>query len=221
MNLPECCRTFLGAAEHRFYARHAALLALFDRVRDVPGDIVELGVASGVSLRSWVHLVAKHGSSTRKVWGYDTFTGFPLFAVQDGEMAPAIGKRIGGETEMRDRPVSADAVAESVRQMPEYRDNGVTVMLVEGNILDTLNRVRGIQAALVFCDADTYFPTKAALDRLWPDAPAGALFVFDEYGHEPWPGETKAVDEFLAANPALKLERLDMESGPTACITKK
>ena len=219
IELRPCCRRFLGEGyiEVRFPARLLAQLVLFDWVSGVPGGIVELGVGSGVSLRGWVHFVAEHGPN-RGIWAYDTFTGFPPFAPEDGPEIPELGKRIGGETEIRERPVTKREVETSVLSM---FDGDVPVNIVEGDIAATLPRhTPPAPVALIFCDADTYAPTKAALDVLWPLLAPGGLIVFDEYGHDPWPGETKAVDEWLAVNPELNLERLSMESGPTAYVMK-
>ena len=219
--MKECCCQFLGDPPPPppfFFRRLEAQLALFDRIASVPGDIVELGVGSGVSLRGWAHFVAEHGP-TRRVWGFDTFAGFPSFSPEDGPEAPAIGKRVGGETEIRERPVTEREVTESLLGLS--RGGDVRVLLVRGDIVNELPKYSAtMKPALVFCDADTYAPTEIALRLLWRQASPGALFVFDEYGHEPWPGETKAVDDFIAANPGLKLERLDMESGPTALVVK-
>ena len=217
--LRACCLRFLGEAPRFFRKRLEAQLALFERVAGVPGGIVELGVGSGVSLRGWAHLVVEHGPG-RTIWGYDTFAGFPRFLPEDGPEVPALGKRVGGETECRDRPATRREVAASLAAFAEH----VNIRLVEGDITSVLPmdwmHARS-PLALVFCDADTYAPTKAALDILWPHLAPGGLIVFDEYGQEPWPGETRAVDEWLAANPGQPLERLSMESGPEALVVKR
>lgn len=220
--LRSCCQRFLNTAERRPRMRLASLLFLFDLIRDVPGDIVELGVASGESLRMWFHFIAEHDGSKRTLWGFDTFAGFPSFAPEDGVEIPMIGKRIGGETEIRDRPTTKQEVVASLLAMfqSSWRSD-VYGKLVEGDITVTLRKhTPPSPLALVFCDADLYTPTKAAIDLLWSRLAPGGLIIFDEYGQEPWPGEKKAVDDFIAVNPGLILERLDMESGPTALVVK-
>lgn len=214
--MKDCCLKFIGLAERRHAKRLEALVALYDRIENVPGDVVELGVGSGESLRCWVHMVVEHGGLWRRIWGYDTFAGFPKFAPEDGPLDPSLGKRVGGEPECLPRPATKSEVEASLPA-------GGDVLLVEGDIMSTL-RLRGPRApiALVFCDADTYGPTKTALDVLWSRLAPGGLMVFDEYGLATWPGETRAVDDFLHANHrrGLVLERLGMESGPAACIVK-
>ena len=100
-----CCLRFLGDPPPPlfFHKRLEAQLALFDRIASVPGDVVELGVGSGVSLRGWAHLVAEHGPA-RRIWGFDTFAGFPSFAPEDGALDPALGKRVGALRRRAARP---------------------------------------------------------------------------------------------------------------------
>lgn len=188
--------------------RRAALSTLFQMIANVPGDIVELGVASGATLREWQRLVELDGTN-RLVFGFDSFSGFPALSPEDGPEMIGIGKRVGGETELRPRPLRADEI------------NHGLARLIVGDICDTLPKMaQHLYPALVFCDADLYAPTKVALDLLWPRLPKGGLMIFDEYGHEAWPGETKAVDDFLVANPRLTLNRLDMPFGPSAYLVK-
>ena len=187
--------------------RFEALAVLYERIRDVRGAIVELGVASGESLRMWARLV---GDEDREIFGFDTFAGFPAFSSEDGPMAPAIGKRVGGETELRPRPLGIVEV-----------DVPCNVQLFAGDIVETLPKHAPDpdRVALVFFDADCYAPTKCGIEVLWPRLSKGGLFVFDEYGQDAWPGETKAVNDFVAKE-GLLLERLEMESGPSALVVK-
>lgn len=185
--------------------RFEALAVLYERIRGVRGAIVELGVASGESLRMWARLV---GDEDREIFGFDTFAGFPEFSTEDGPMAPAIGKCVGGETELRPRPLRVEEV--------NVPDN---VLLIEGDIAETLPKHVPDRVALVFFDADCYAPTKCGIDVLWPRLSKGGLFVFDEYGQDAWPGETKAANDFVTKE-GLLLERLEMESGPSALVVK-
>ena len=206
-----CCERYLGLGDQRVTARFISLLKLYARLQDVQGCIVELGVASGESIRTWAHFAEFHPGHVRRVYGFDTFAGFPVIGGEDGPLIPAIGKRVGGETDLRPRPLGLREV-----NVPPQ------IYLVEGDIVETLPKYAfyGSQLALVYFDADLYAPTKCGLDVLWPRLAPGGLFVFDEYGQEAWPGETKAVDDFLSTHVELKLERLTMESGPTACVVK-
>ncbi|EMO08132.1 hypothetical protein LEP1GSC137_4154 [Leptospira borgpetersenii str. Noumea 25] len=44
--------------------------------------------------------------------------------------------------------------------------------------------------------------------------------LFDEYGIHDWPGETKAVDEFLEEHQNLKLHTFSWTNSPAAYLIK-
>jgi len=44
--------------------------------------------------------------------------------------------------------------------------------------------------------------------------------MFDEYGIHDWPGETAAVDQFLADRPGLRLQTFDWTNAPAAWLVK-
>ena len=48
----------------------------------------------------------------------------------------------------------------------------------------------------------------------------GGIVLFDEYGIPDWPGETKAVDEFFADKPEIRLRTFDWTNVPAAYIVK-
>lgn len=228
-----CCEAFCYGVSAAQRTRFEALSAVFARAPK--GDIVELGVASGVSFRCWGHLQSWHGGQGRLL-GFDTFAGFPALGPEDGPARPEIGKRVGGETEILARPVTLTEVEASTRRI-EHDDRWGACRaasngrlrgwrLVRGAIERTLPRVieraqsaRALQPALVFFDADLYAPTKVGLEQLWPLLVPGGLCVFDEYGQEPWSGETKAVDDFALTH-GLKLELLPYGCGPNALLVK-
>jgi hypothetical protein len=49
----------------------------------------------------------------------------------------------------------------------------------------------------------------------------GGIVLFDEYGIHDWPGETRAVDEFLAGHPGLRLRTLAWTNTPAAYLVKE
>lgn len=63
-------------------------------------------------------------------------------------------------------------------------------------------------------DCDLYAPTRAALEAMWPKIIRGGVVIFDEYSIHDWPGETAAVDEFLADKPNIKLRTFDLTNTP-------
>src|SRR3989338_1750422 len=49
---------------------------LLELVHDLDGDIVECGVGWGCSLLYWA-LLAREEAKGRRIWGFDSFEGFP------------------------------------------------------------------------------------------------------------------------------------------------
>ncbi len=98
------------------------------------------------------------------------------------------------------------------------------IKLVDGNIAETVPRFLdenpGIRFSLVHFDCDVYEPTKIALEALWPRISRGGVVLFDEYALKEWPGETKAVDEFLADYPEARLKTLPWTNSPAAYLIK-
>ena len=78
----------------------------------------------------------------------------------------------------------------------------------------------GVRFSLIHFDCDLYAPTKAALEALWPRVSRGGVVLFDEYGIPDWAGETKAVDEFIANKPELRLQTFNWTNAPSAYIVK-
>ena len=62
--------------------------------------------------------------------------------------------------------------------------------------------------------------TRAALRNFWGKVSRGGVLLFDEYGILDWPGETAAVDEFLAEHPYVRLQTFNWTNVPGAYIVK-
>ena len=48
----------------------------------------------------------------------------------------------------------------------------------------------------------------------------GGLMLFDEYAIPNWPGETRAVDEFIADKPGLRIRTLNWNNTPAGYLVK-
>ena len=60
------------------------------------------------------------------------------------------------------------------------------------------------QVALAHVDCDFYDPTKLCLEKWYPALSPGGIMQFDDYNA--FSGCRKAVDEFVAQRPGLKME---------------
>ena len=70
--------------------RFLALYEIFKRILPVKGSVVECGVFRGFGLMSWAKLSAilEPENLTRRIYGFDTFSGFPSLSAKDASASP-------------------------------------------------------------------------------------------------------------------------------------
>ena len=199
--------------------RFLAHYELFQKVIDLPGDIVELGVYYGISLMSWANFLEIRcmGDRQRRVWGFDSYTGLSALVPEDGAAKPEVDKVEGGYLSSYAGMLEAIRIFDADRFIPHK----ARVKLVKGDICETVPQwVKdnpGVRISLLHCDCDLYQPTLTALQHLWPLVVSGGVIAFDEYGIPPWEGESKAVDEFFENAP---LQRFTWSSNPGGYLVK-
>jgi hypothetical protein len=191
--------------------RFLALYELFKLAAPVKGSIVECGVYRGFSLMTWAKVasVLEPENVTRRIYGFDSFSGFPALHPNDQGAGPAAA--VGD--------MAADAYAELAALIQAYdadRPAGDVpkVELVRGDMVETIPafvaRHPHLVVSLLFVDCDLYAPTKVALEHFLPRMPRGAVLAFDELDRPAWPGETRAVLETVGLR-GLRLRRIDWE----------
>ncbi len=188
--------------------RLLARYEIFKRVLQVKGSIVECGVYRGSGLMAWANFAAvlEPLNLTRRIYGFDSFGGFP-----------AVGPRDRGEARAaRPGDLRADCLDELrglIRAYDLNRPLGHVpkVELIAGDAVTTIPemvaRKPHLVVSLLFLDFDLYEPTKVALENFVPRMPKGSIIAFDELDNPAWPGETMAVLETLGLR-RLRLERL-------------
>lgn len=189
-------QTFARFVPRQSLATFLARREIFRLIEDVHGHIVECGVFRGAGLFAWAQLSAilEPYNHTRRVLGFDTFSGFPGILEMDGQAEDLPYKQAGGlRAGTRDeiaRSIDAFDLNRFIAQIPR-------VELVEGDaassIPEFLESNPHIVIALLYLDFDLYEPTQAAIANFWPRMPKGAIIAFDELNQSQWPGETQAV----------------------------
>ncbi len=204
----------------RFLAHHE----LFRLTLDVPGDIAEFGVFRGAGLMTWANFLESYaiGDRTKIVFGFDNWKGFTELSPEDG----------GEELTLQKTPqgFSPDAYFDELKNAIRIFDADrfipwkARIKLVEGNIEETaptfVKDHPGVRFSLVHFDCDLYKPTLAALTAIWPILSRGAVVLFDEYSIHTWAGETRAVDEFLADKPEIRVKTLPWTNTPAGYFIK-
>lgn len=179
------------------------------------GSIVECGVFAGGGLMAWYHFSAIHEpyNHTRKVIGFDTFSGFPDIDAADREGVSGSQHLQAGAFHI------ADSVAEELRRLAAIHDRNrpighvPKIDLIAGDanetIPDYVRQNKHLLISLLYLDFDLYAPTRTALTHLYPRVVSGGIVAFDELNCPEFPGETSALLETVG------LERAPLRRFPT------
>jgi hypothetical protein len=192
--------------------RFIALYEIFKRVLTVKGSIVECGVNHGFGLMSWAKFSAilEPVNLTRRIYGFDTFEGFPSVGEQDRSAASGHVKEGDLAADVHDELCQLVDVYDSTR----FLGHIPKVSLVRGDATQTIpafvEQNPHLVVSLLYLDFDLYEPTRAALEHFLPRMPKGAVLAFDELDNPLWPGETLAMLEAHGQR-RLKLERLEFD----------
>lgn len=186
---------------------------IFKKILDVEGAIIECGVRFGGGLMAFSQLssIFEPVNHTRKIVGFDTFSGFPNLSIHDkGSTSPFAHK--GG--------FSVDSFNDLKKcielfDMNRFIGDIPKVELIKGNAVKTIPKYTKENphtvVSLLYLDFDIYEPTKVALRHFVPRMPKGGVIVFDELNAKAWVGETKAVMDTLGIR-NLRIKRFDFNS---------
>ena len=219
----EICRNFQIYTRRIYLKRFLAHYEFFQKVINLPGDIVELGVYRGASLMSWANFLEIRcmGHRQKQIFGFDNFQGFNSFDEKDGKEDSLNNKTINGYNSEVFEDILKDAI--SIYDKDRFIPYKSRVVLIKGDITETLPKFiidnPGLRVSLLHFDCDMYKPTKIALELLYPLVVQSGVILFDEYGIRPWQGESNAVDEYFA-NKNIIIKCLDWSSAPGGYIIK-
>ncbi len=194
--------------------------------RDVPGDILEAGSFKGRTLLAFGLFVKQHGLK-RKVYGYDTFNGFPpvYHANDDFKLFSDLFDRGAIDLQhlkMIERNqkiksgLSQSMAASSISSSGDFSDTNIDMIrakieflgltdivhLVQGPFSETMQELSlqgPRQLAVASLDCDLYESYRDSLPFIWARASNDAMIFLDEYFSLKFPGARIAVDEFCAS----------------------
>ncbi len=198
---------FVKYVRRQDLTRLLARYELFRQILNVKGSIVECGVYRGFGLMAWANFSAilEPTNLTRRIYGFDTFKGFPAVSPKDR------GRQ--GAAEVGD--LKADAYEELLDLIRVYDQNRFLghigkVELIKGDAREAIpafvSRNPHLVVSLLFLDFDLFEPTKVAVEHFMPRMPKGSVIAIDELDNPLWPGETLGLLETVRIN-ALRLQR--------------
>ena len=172
---------------------------LFKHIEKTHGHIVECGIFLGGGLMTWAQLSSIYEplNHTRKIIGFDTFTGFDEIHEKDAANGPDYLKRGGLASNAFDDIKKCIELYDLNRPI----DHISRIELIKGNVTETIPKFvkenPHLIVAMLYLDFDLFEPTKTALEHFVPLMPKGSIIAFDELNQPSWPGETKAVMETI------------------------
>jgi hypothetical protein len=164
---------------------------LYERIKGIPGTLVEFGVWHGQNLVLLENLRAIHEpfNKQRVIVGFDTFDGYPEASVDGGERY-----RTGKEAQAYIAELLN--VHEGNNAFGHLRGNHE---LVAGDVTVTapeyFARHPEVFVALAYFDMGPYEPTLAALQAIRPHLLTGSVILFDELTWSNAPGEAVAFKQ--------------------------
>lgn len=152
----------------------------------IEGQFVECGYGYGRSFA-----VLSHFSSriSRKIYGFDSFKGFPDVTESDR----SIRNPKKGEWAV----ITLDEAKKSIDSLGLFntaQDYELMELVFDKN---TVNPIPNEKIAFLHIDLDLYNGYRSALEIFWDQIQIGGVVLFDEYDQISWPGATIAVNEFF------------------------
>ena len=204
----------MGKLLHRF--QH------FLNVKELPGDIVEVGVFKGSGMSSFMKFIEIFcPNSNKKVIGFD------IFDVVESENVLKSDKDIDRESMniIYDRVNHNDLTLESVtNNLTNTKISNDRFILVKGDVEKSiptfLDENPGFRISYLYIDVDIDRPTYFTLKYLWDRILPGGVIIFDEFEYHKY-SESNGVEKFLKE----KGIDFDLKStdwiAPTAFMYKK
>lgn len=173
---------------------------LYELIAKKPGVIVEFGTWWGQNLALFENLRALHEpfNASRRVIGFDTFTGYPSVSDQDRRSETIVE---GGYKVSDDYQDYLDALLRYHEENNVLRNIRKTE-LIKGDVAKTAKDYFAnhpeIIIALGYFDMALYEPSKAAFQAIKPHLVPGSVLMLDEFNSREYPGETVAFREVMA-----------------------
>src|SRR3989344_5920829 len=152
-------------------------------IKDVEGDIVELGCYDGLT-SILISKTLKESNTKKRLFLYDSFEGLARsdFSKEDENIFLTPGSL---KTSYK-------------RLVNNYkRFNSKLPKVIIGDIRQTFIKKSPKKIAFAHIDLDLYGPTLFALKKIFPRLSKGAIVVLDDYGNPAIPGVKKAVSDYI------------------------
>jgi hypothetical protein len=181
------------SADSRVFNKMIKKVELYYKVKELNGDIVEVGIFKGAGIGLFLNLKKMYEpNSLMKVIGFDYFNPNALLDTLDG-----LNKQM--MTNVLNRSETSELSVESVsKSLSAFNINDY--ILIEGDAVVNCDKFYisnpGARIKMLYMDIDLGEPTYKVLKVLWNRIVKGGIVVLDEYGYHKW-DESNGVDKFL------------------------
>ena len=179
---------------------------LYELIVDIPGVIVEFGVWWGQNLVLVENLRAIYEpfNITRRIIGFDTFSGYTSFSDQDRPAKKGVFQSYSDVVKEGGYSVSEGYRTYLEELIAAHEGNNILGHIrkhtvIEGDVMKTAPKFftenPETVVALAYFDLALYAPTKACLQAIRPHLVPGSVILLDEFNYPEAPGETIAFKE--------------------------
>jgi len=219
-NIYNSFNEFIFSNDIKVFGKLIKRFEYFNRIKNLPGDIVEIGVFKGSGIATFSKFLEIYCSnSNKKIIGFDIFkNNDEIILKKDNEL-----DKKNMET-VYSRVNNDDLKIESVISRLENMEIHKKYLLIEGDVEESipsfLKNNPGMRISMLYIDCDIERPTYLSLKYLWDRILPGGIIVFDEYEYHTF-SESCGVEKFLKEN-NIKYELKSTNfMAPTAYLIKR
>ena len=167
---------------------------IYKLIRHIHGDIVEIGVLDGFLTFAMAHFseIFEHRNYTRKIWGFDTFSGYESFNEEKDKVLPPNSRSVPYSQELLQKCVdlfNASVVFNQFRK----------IELVAGDVVQSIPQFVSdnphLVVSLLLLQISLYEPELVAFKEIWPRMPKGGVVVFCSMNYGDSPAATHVLLE--------------------------
>jgi Macrocin-O-methyltransferase (TylF) len=215
--------------------RSSTLMPYFDLIEKLDhleGDVLELGVAQGNSLIT-TGMILEQLKSKKKVFGVDTFSGFPDYAqfdyfdyfltlLQNGEISHSHFEKVNRNKELVE--IRGGSIhPSSISNSKDFSETSLEKVQTKISNLKLDHRIEAISLdiskslgqfiedkrfSLVLLDVDLYLGYANSLPAVFNSLSKEGVIYLDEYYSLKFPGPRYAVNRFLETELSASLSQL-------------
>lgn len=192
-----------------------------ENINHLNGDIAEFGVYRGASILA-MGIFLKELGSEKKVYGFDSFGGFPAYhenddltkfdiLLRESRISQSHWNDINKNIRYREMLIKQKTNAQNISTSGNFEDcsyEGLkekieflgldNIVLVKGDFKESIAVEPGRPFMSVLIDCDLYDGYKECLPFAWKNLVRGGYVFLDEYYSLKFPGARIATDEFFA-----------------------